>query len=268
MSINIQLRKTLRPEPFAGTASIKNIFEAKIYRPLHFAGGGLLLSCLSGCVRHSAGGGVTKRPLGRGGWGGEFRRVGGGEHGVDDGLVLECRVAELADMLRVDVFLDGAEIADAELGGVGAFVEIFVAVLAFGLEFAEFGGAFVEEAMVEGAGAIDGELEFGLGFMAHGVGDWREVGVVGDEGLFDFAAASETPHGAADFVDEVVFEDADGGEFGAKLFAEVAVVGFFAGADEVAGGVEAEGGGVQGGDGAAFGSAGSADRVEGESWFG
>ena len=85
--------------------------------------------------------------------------------------------------------------------------------------------------------------------------------VAGDEGLFDFAAAAETPHGAADFVDEVVFEEADGGEFGAELFAEVAVVGFFVGADEVAGGVEAEGGGVAGGDGAAFGSAGSAARV-------
>jgi hypothetical protein len=52
-------------------------------------------------------------------------------------------------MLRVDIFLDGAEIAEAELGDVGALGEIFVAVLAFGLEFAEFGGAFVEEAMGE-----------------------------------------------------------------------------------------------------------------------
>jgi hypothetical protein len=75
---------------------------------------------------------LTKRTLRRGGWGGEFRRVGGGEHGVDDGLVLEFLVAELADMLRVDVFLDGAEIADAEVGDVRAFVEIFVAVLALG----------------------------------------------------------------------------------------------------------------------------------------
>ena len=126
----------------------------------------------------------------------------------------------------------------------------------------------MEEALVECAGAIDGELEFGLGFVAHGVGDGCGVGVVGDEGLLDFAAASETPHGAADFVDEVVFEEADGGEIGAELFAEVAVVGLFVGADEVARGVEAEGGGVKGGCGAAFGSARSAGWVGGWDWFG
>ena len=92
--------------------------------------------------------------------------------------------------------------------------------------------------------------------------------VVGDEGLFDFAAASETPHGAADFVDEIVFEEADWGEFAAKLFGEVVVVGFFAGADEVSGGVEAVGNGVLGRDGAAFGSVGSAVRVRVRGWFG
>jgi hypothetical protein len=116
---------------------------------------------------------------------------------------------------------------------VGAGAEGFVAQLAFGLEFAKFGGAFVEETLVEGTGAIDGELEFGLGFVAHGVGDGYCFGLVGDEGSLDFATTAETPDGAADFVGEGVFEEADGGKFSAKLFGEGAVAGFFGGADEV-----------------------------------
>ena len=87
--------------------------------------------------------------------------------------------------------------------------------------------------------------------------------MIGDEGSLDFAAAGETPHGAADFVDEAVFEQADGGQVTAELFGEIVVVGFFVGTDEVGGGVEAESEGVAGRDGAALGSVGSAVWVGG-----
>jgi hypothetical protein len=198
---------------------------------------GLLLNCWSGYPKRLVRSAITKRTLGCGG--GEFRRVGGCEHGVDNGLVLEFLVAELADMLRVDVFLDGAKIADAELGGVGAFVEIFVAVLALGLEFAEFGGAFVEQAVGECSCTVDGELEAGGCFLLHRV----LLGWAG-EIFFDLAAAAEPPHGAADFVGEIEFEHAYGGEIGVESLGEFGVGGLLVGADEVAGGEEAEGDGV------------------------
>ena len=181
------------------------------------------------------------------GWsGGTYRR---GEEGVDFGHAFSFFALVVAQDLAGQVFVDEGPVAEAEVGDVGAGREGFVAQLALGLEFTEFGGAFVEETLAECAGAIDGELEFDLSFVAHGVWDEFGVGAVGDEGLFDFAAAAETPHGAADFVDEVVFEEADGGQFGAKLFGEVVVVGFFVGTDEVSGGVEAVSDSVLRGDG-------------------
>ena len=95
----------------------------------------------------------------------------GGEDGVDFGHATVLVAPVIGHELAGQFFADGGPVAEAELREVGAGVKGFVAQLAFGLEFAEFGGAFVEEALVECAGAIDGELEFGLGFVAHGVGN-------------------------------------------------------------------------------------------------
>jgi hypothetical protein len=139
-------------------------------------------------------------------------------------------------------FMEGLEVGDAEVGDVGFLREEFVAELALGLEFAEFGGAFVEEAMGLGAGAVDGFLDFfRLGVHGfHGIEDEASAVVEPeDEVGFDFAAAAETPHGASDFVDQAVFEDALGGEVLADGLVEFDVEVLFVGSDEVRGGEEA-----------------------------
>ena len=79
-------------------------------------------------------------------------------------------------------------------------MEEFVGELAFGLEFAEFGGRFVEEAVGLGAGAIDGFLDsFGIGIGGvHRIEDGVSAGFLAnvetnDKAGFDLAAAAQTP---------------------------------------------------------------------------
>jgi len=151
------------------------------------------------------------------------------------------------EILLLDGFEHGSEIAEAQMGDVTVGTEVVVAPEAFGLEFAEFGGAFVEQTVGEGTGAVDGELEFGGGVGLHGVG-----GVVGGfrsgETFFDLGAAAQTPRSATNFVEEIEFERAAGREVDLKFGGEFGPGGFFAGADEVAGGEEAESYGVSGRD--------------------
>ena len=118
-----------------------------------------------------------------------------------------------------------------------------------GLEFAEFGGAFVKQAVGLGTGAVDGVLNL-VGAAVEGLHRVVDVGGVivesEQEACFDLAAAAETPCGAADFFHESVFEGADRGEFAFEIGLELGVVGFFFGTDEVAPGEEAEGDAVEG----------------------
>ena len=51
-------------------------------------------------------------------------------------------------------------VGDADVGDVGVCVEEFLGIVTVGLEAAEFGGAFVEEAVGLSAGAIEGALDF------------------------------------------------------------------------------------------------------------
>src|ERR1700730_13365454 len=103
-----------------------------------------------------------------------------------------------------------------------------------------------------GAGTIDGSLMY-FGVRVAGLHRVKDVAcaVVETDGEvgFDFAAAAETPHGAADFVDEIDFEQADGSQFGVERFGDVGVEGFFAGTDKVMFGEEAVDDGVLRGDG-------------------
>jgi len=117
---------------------------------------------------------------------------------------------------------------------------------AFGLQPAEVGRTFVQQAMGLGAGAVDGLLDsFGGGVQGfHGVEDViLSIAEAEDEVGFDFAAPAETPHGAADFVDERFFEDTNRGEILEQRLVECGVGGLFVGADEIAR-VEAEDYGV------------------------
>ena len=112
------------------------------------------------------------------------------------------------------------------------------------------------------AGAVHGELEASGGLVLHGVGDG--IGVARfrcDERFFDLAAATQTPHGAADFVDEIVFEYSGGSEIFSKTLVEAGIEGFFAGPDEVLGGEETIGDRIFGGGGfTCFGAGSSAGR--------
>jgi hypothetical protein len=164
------------------------------------------------------------------------RLNGSTEEGVDLGHGGEFLAAVIGAELLCEAFSDGAPIDEAMSGDVGAGVEGFVAVLPMGLEEPEFGGAFVKETMGLGAGAVDGELDFGLGFVLHGVG-----GIFGREVFFDDAAATETPHSAAHLIDDVVFEEADRSEVMPEGCVEFVVEGLFAGADEIVEGKEAWG---------------------------
>jgi len=186
----------------------------------------------------------TKRTRGFVGWE-RPGRIRGGEHGVDGGIVGEFLFAKFGYSLLVYVFLNYVNVAQAEHGDVGAFIEPGVAVLALGLELAEFGGAFVEEAVREGAGAIDGELEFCGGFLVHRIVEIFEIA----ETFFNLATAAESPHDAADFVDEVEFEGAFGNEAFLEVPGEFGVGVVLVGPDEVAGGEEAKADGVLGGGG-------------------
>ena len=107
------------------------------------------------------------------------------------------------------------------------------------------------------AGAVYRELEFGLCFVLHRV--WycfaRFAWYV--EAGFDDAAAVETPHGPVDFVHQIEFEEALGGEFAGEGFFDLIVERLFAGSDEVLTGVQTMGGCVFGGCGMTGFGAGS-----------
>ncbi len=68
-------------------------------------------------------------------------------------------------------FGDGSPVGYADVGDVGSVEEEFLGIMAVGLKFAEFRGAFVQEAVGLGACPVDGSLDlFGarvIGF--HGV---------------------------------------------------------------------------------------------------
>ena len=128
-------------------------------------------------------------------------------------------------------------VADAAVGGD------FIAIAALGLEAAEFGGVFVEEARGLIAGAVYGELAFRVGGLGlHGV--IRLGGWLGGEFAFEFAAAAEAPHGSQDFFDEAAFEHALRGEFGDYGILKVSIEGLLFRKDVIGGGIETGGGGV------------------------
>ena len=104
----------------------------------------------------------------------------------------------------------------------------------------------MEQAMGLVAGTVDGELEFGLRFDLHGVGDSfaRFAGDV--KACFGYAATVETPHGSADFVDEGALEDAYRGKVLGEFGVEFGPGGLVGWSDEVVGGEEAFGNGVFG----------------------
>lgn len=134
-----------------------------------------------------------------------------------------------------------------EDGGLGVFR--LLAQIAVGLEFAELGQSFAEQAMGLGAGAVDGFLDTDgalvVGF--HGVERSDGIGAkIAGEMRFDETAAAQTPGGAKDFQEEDFFEGAGGSEVGVEAGFEGLVVGLFAGTDEVAG-EKAEHDGVPGG---------------------
>jgi len=138
----------------------------------------------------------------------------------------------------------GSHVGDACARCVGGFAQEFLCDLAIRLELAEFGGAFVEQAMSLSASAVDRFLNFfgfGVGGF-HGIEDEpRAIVKADDEVRFDFAAAAETPHGSADFVDKIAFEDADRGEIAEEFGVEFIVGGLVGWPDEIAVGIESVG---------------------------
>src|SRR5580698_6889236 len=108
-----------------------------------------------------------------------------------------------------------------------------------------------------GTGSVDGSLDlFGAGVVGfHGVQlfIFKPGGQVG----FNPAAAAQTPHGSADFVGQIAFEDADRGEIALEFGVEF-VVGWLVGRQyEIVGCVEALLDAVFGGGGFAGFGAGS-----------
>lgn len=101
------------------------------------------------------------------------------------------------------------EIANAEVIRRSRFGKDFVAVLALRLKAAEFGGGPIKKTAGLGAVAVDGGLAAGGGIV-----------IESGEGGFGEAAAAETPEGADDFFEQVLFEDGGGGEFGVERFFE------------------------------------------------
>ncbi|MGA3008133.1 MAG: hypothetical protein ABSE59_09610 [Opitutaceae bacterium] len=141
------------------------------------------------------------------------------------------------------------------MGDVGSAVEVFVAELALGLKLAKFGGSFVQEPVRQGTRAVDGELDSGHGLVLHRVRE--RAGAVGcccGKTFFDLATAAETPHGATDFIDEVVFEQAGGDEVVLQRVVEFGVEGLFTWTDEVVYGEQAAGDVVLGGGGLVLGA--------------
>ena len=95
----------------------------------------------------------------------------------------------------------------------------------------------MQQTMSLSAGAIDGFLNLfggGVGGL-HGIEDVT-ASIVETDGKvgFHFATAAETPHGSADFLDEIEFERTVGGEFGLERIGEFGIVVFFSGSNEVA----------------------------------
>lgn len=104
---------------------------------------------------------------------------------------------------------------NADIGDVGALTEEILGVMMIGLQTPEFGGAFVEYAVGFGAGSVDGALSFFDASVGgfHGIGDGTgsAFGRRGETG-FDLTAAAEAPGGDVDFLDQILFEGADGGK--------------------------------------------------------
>jgi hypothetical protein len=130
-------------------------------------------------------------------------------------------------------------------GRYGGWLRSF-GCFAFGLEFAEFGGALVEQSMRLGAGTVHGFLDSRSVFVGgfHGIEDViLAVIETNDEVGFDFATAAEPPGGAMDFFHEDGFEETSRGQLPDKTSVKGRVAIFFAWPDKVAG-EEAEGDGV------------------------
>ena len=117
-----------------------------------------------------------------------------------------------------------------ERRGVEVFRNGLVADLALGLEAAEFGGGSLKVAQGLGAGTVDRVLRIALNF---------------DRG-FGFGAAAQAPGGMNDLGGEGGFHGAFGSEVPLEAFAENLIDVFFFGANDVAGGIDAEDGGVAG----------------------
>ena len=91
------------------------------------------------------------------------------EEGVNVGHACDFFALVIGAEFLVETISDVAPVFETVSGDVNAGIEGFVAVRTTGLEAAEFGGAFVKEAMDLGAGAVHGYLDFGLCFKLHGV---------------------------------------------------------------------------------------------------
>ena len=115
------------------------------------------------------------------------------------------------------------DIAEADQCGVFGFREEFEAKVTFGLEAAEFGDAFDEEAMRLIAGTVDHRLG-----CVH-VFAFEEVGFVD-------AAAAESPGGGNDFDPEGFFDWSFGLELFAEGIDEGCIFGFFSDFDEIGSG--------------------------------
>jgi hypothetical protein len=163
---------------------------------------------------------------------GSFCEIGarGGGEVVFNVPALEAAPAVTGEVGGAD---NSLHVANAEIGEIGSFGQDLVAKKAFRLEAAEFGGRLVKKTAGLGAGAIDGELAAAGGVI-----------IEGGEGGFDEAAAAKTPHGSENFLDQVLFQEGSGAEFGVEGLFVHAIDGIFAGADEGAGGEEAGGEGV------------------------
>ena len=83
---------------------------------------------------------------------------------------IEPVAAEVVGGLAMSGLADGADVTDTKTGKIDAVLEEFAAEVAFGLEFAEFGGGAMQEAVGLGAGAVDGVLNLRLRFVLHRIG--------------------------------------------------------------------------------------------------
>ena len=125
-----------------------------------------------------------------------------------------------------------------------------------GLEAAEFGDGAELEALILGAGAVDGSLEFfeggEVGFVL-----FEEI----EEAVFGLVDAAEAEEGAGDLFGEALLERAFRGGFVEDLGAELRVFGGLSDFGGVGLGEEAVGGGVAGGFGFTGGGYGAGGEL-------